>query len=78
MVADLEELGFVGRVPDPDDRRAKTIVLTPRGHQALAAGRQAFADIERRWVEEFGEERIAQLRETVEQLLDAERGALPA
>jgi DNA-binding MarR family transcriptional regulator len=78
VVADLEELGYVRRVPDPDDRRAKTIVLTPRGHQALAAGRQAFADIERRWVEEFGEERIAQLRETVEQLLDAERGALPA
>ena len=78
VVADLEALGYVRRVPDPADRRAKTIVLTPRGHQALAAGRQAFADIERRWTEQFGEERIEQLRETVELLLEAERGALPA
>src|SRR5215213_7676799 len=40
VVADLEELGYVERVPDPADRRAKTIVLTRRGRDALAAGRQ--------------------------------------
>jgi DNA-binding MarR family transcriptional regulator len=78
VVADLEALGYVRRMPDPADGRAKTIVLTPRGHEALAAGRQAFADIEQRWREEFGDERITQLRETVELLLEAERGALPA
>ena len=57
---------------------AKTIVLTRRGHDALAAGRRIFADIEQRWIEEFGEERIAQVRETAEMLVEYERGALPA
>src|SRR5215207_1188229 len=74
VVADLEALGYVERVPDPADGRAKTIVLTERGREALAAGRQVFADIERRWAEQFGEERIAQLRRTVELLIEYERG----
>ena len=78
VVADLETLGYVERVPDPADRRAKTIVLTRRGREALATGRRIFVDIEQRWIEEFGEERIAQLRETAEMLVDYERGALPA
>src|SRR3954454_8025360 len=78
VVADLEALGYVTRVPDPADGRAKTIALTPRGHEALAAGQQAFAEIEQRWIERFGEERIAQLRETAELLVEFERGALPA
>ena len=78
VVADLEALGYVTRVPDPADGRAKTIVLTQRGREALAAGRQIFANIEQRWIEEFGEERIAQLRETVELLIESERGAVPA
>src|SRR4051795_11056015 len=51
VVVDLERLGYVARVPDPDDRRAKTIVLTERGRAALAAGQQVFRDIEKRWGE---------------------------
>src|SRR5436190_3753832 len=78
VVADLEALGYVERVPDPVDGRAKRIILTNLGREAFAAGRRIFADIERRWVAEFGEERIAQLRETVGLLLEAERGAVPA
>jgi DNA-binding MarR family transcriptional regulator len=78
VVADLEALGYVDRIPDPADGRAKTIVLTPRGREALAAGRRVFEDIERRWRAEFGDERIGQLRETVELLLETERGAVPA
>jgi DNA-binding MarR family transcriptional regulator len=77
VVADLEALGYVERIPDPADGRAKTITLTDRGREALGAGRRAFTDIEQRWIEQFGEERIAALRETVELLIEAERGALP-
>jgi DNA-binding MarR family transcriptional regulator len=78
VVAELEQLGYVERVPDPEDGRAKTIRLTDSGRKAQAAGLRIFAEIEGRWTEEFGEERIAQLRETVEQLIAAERGAVPA
>ena len=33
-VAELQKLGYVERVPDPADRRAKIIQLTPHGREA--------------------------------------------
>ena len=67
-VANLEQLGFVERVPDPADGRAKIIKLTPHGGEALATGLEIFADIERRFAEEIGEERYAEFRETLLEL----------
>ena len=64
----LENLGYVERVPDPHDRRAKIIRLTDRGRQAHAAGLQIFADIERHWSARYGKQRIALLRELLEEL----------
>ena len=70
----LEELGYLERVPDPRDRRAKILRLTPRGLDAVAAGRRVFAEIEAEWAEELGEELIAGLREAAEQISAYERG----
>ncbi|GGZ46033.1 hypothetical protein GCM10011273_35850 [Asticcacaulis endophyticus] len=36
LVGDLESLGYVTVVPDPDDGRAKRVVLTPRGQAVWA------------------------------------------
>ena len=60
---DLEQLGYVERVPDPDDGRVKIIRLTERGREAQAMGRRLIDDIEREWAERYGEERIAALRD---------------
>ena len=47
MVADLEQLGYLERVPDPGDGRAKIIRLSARGWEAQAAAAdRIFADIE--------------------------------
>jgi DNA-binding MarR family transcriptional regulator len=72
-VAELEEIGYVERVPDPGDRRAKIIKLTPSGLEACLTGRRIFSEIEREWAEEFGEELIAKLREAAERISTAER-----
>ena len=64
-VADLERLGFVERVRDPADGRAKIIQLTAHGREALTASLEIFADIERRFSEEIGPERYAQFRQTL-------------
>jgi DNA-binding MarR family transcriptional regulator len=64
-VADLEHLGFVERVPDPADGRAKIIQLTSHGAEALEAAQEIFADIERRFAEEVGRQRYAEFRETL-------------
>ena len=64
-VADLERLGFIERVRDPADGRAKIIQLTPHGRQALTASQEIFDDIERRFTKEIGRERYAQFRQTL-------------
>src|SRR6187200_2763434 len=38
--SDLEARGYVERVPDPEDGRAKIIRLTERGREAQAIGRR--------------------------------------
>ncbi|HZA90531.1 MAG TPA: MarR family winged helix-turn-helix transcriptional regulator [Solirubrobacterales bacterium] len=69
VVDDLERMDYVERVPDPEDRRAKIIRLTERGWEAQGAGQRIFADIERGWAERFGEERVATLREVLEEIV---------
>jgi DNA-binding MarR family transcriptional regulator len=68
IVDDLAARGYVKRVPDPDDRRAKLICLTERGEEAQAYGLRLFAEVEKRWAERYGAERIAALRETLEEI----------
>jgi DNA-binding MarR family transcriptional regulator len=70
---ELERLGYAERVPDPTDKRAKIIKLTPSGVEACLTGRRIFAEIEREWAEELGEELIAGLREAAERIAAAER-----
>jgi DNA-binding MarR family transcriptional regulator len=72
IVDDLVERGYAQRIPDPDDKRAKLICLTARGEAAQAHGRKLFAKVEQRWAERYGAERIAALREMLEEVAAAE------
>jgi DNA-binding MarR family transcriptional regulator len=72
---ELERLGYAERVPDPTDRRAKIIKLTPSGVDACLAGRRIFVEIEREWAEQFGEELVASMREAAELIASSERDA---
>jgi DNA-binding MarR family transcriptional regulator len=67
-VAELERKGYLERVPDPEDGRAKIIKLTPRGIDAALTGRRLFKEIEDEWGERYGEERVASLRECAEEI----------
>lgn len=72
IVDDLAARGYVKRIPDPNDRRAKLICLTERGEEAQAFGRGLFGKVEKRWAERYGRERIAQLRELLEEIAATE------
>ena len=74
-VAELERKGYLERVPDPEDGRAKVIRLTPRGVDATLTGRRLFKEIEDEWAERYGEERVASLRECVEEIAAGYRRA---
>jgi DNA-binding MarR family transcriptional regulator len=68
VVADLERLGYVERAPDPEDGRAKMIRLTKLGAEAQRTALGIFADIERAWAERYGAERVAAMRELLEEM----------
>src|SRR3954447_1581565 len=78
VVADLEELGYLERAPDPSDGRAKIVRLTDRGIAGVQTAERLFADIERRWGEQVGARNMASLRQTLESVIELERSALPA
>ena len=72
MVDDLVGLGYVERIPDPADRRAKLIRLTEKGAKAQGVGFGLFAELEERWAERYGVERMEALRELLEEIAAAE------
>ncbi|HZU60395.1 MAG TPA: MarR family winged helix-turn-helix transcriptional regulator [Solirubrobacteraceae bacterium] len=76
VTSDLEQLGYVERVPDPSDGRAKIIRLTPQGREAYLVGRQLIDDLEREWAERYGEERLSALRDALEAVTAERLGAL--
>ena len=78
VTSDLEQRGYVERVPDPSDGRAKIIRLTERGRAAQALGVGLIDEIEREWAERFGAERVAALREALEAITGERLGAVPA
>jgi DNA-binding MarR family transcriptional regulator len=68
-VEELERLGYIERRPDPADRRAQLVFLTPRGQSvrpvAIAAGRR----VEARWAELTSPEQIETLRQALQEVL---------
>jgi DNA-binding MarR family transcriptional regulator len=72
-VDELERLGYVERIPDPSDRRAKLIRPTKHGLAYVEAARDALADIEREWVSAVGVDTLKQLRDALRDLRSVER-----
>jgi DNA-binding MarR family transcriptional regulator len=68
LVDRLERAGYVRRVPDPTDRRARLVQMAERGEQIVALARTVEAQVESEWTAYLGEEAAAQLRWALERL----------
>jgi DNA-binding MarR family transcriptional regulator len=71
LVAHLERHGYVERVPDPTDRRAKLVRATARGEEIYALAREFVVDMEAEWTARLGERKIGMLRKLLKELNDA-------
>lgn len=71
LVSDLVAKGYVDRVPDPTDGRAKLIVWDDRGERAHRATMQAFARIETELAATVGRDRFEALRGELARLVGA-------
>jgi DNA-binding MarR family transcriptional regulator len=69
VVATLERDGYVQRVTDPGDARAKLICLTTRGRVALRTMRDSALATEEAWRQQLGADRLAEFRATLLALL---------
>jgi DNA-binding MarR family transcriptional regulator len=72
VVDDLTALGYVERIPDPADRRAKLISLTAKGEEAQRVGYGLFAKLESRWSDRYGSERLEAMRTLLEEIAATE------
>lgn len=62
FVADLAEGGFVVVEPDPADRRARLVSLTPAGREAAAWARETLQSVEDLWAERLSARDVAVLK----------------
>ena len=70
LVAHLERHGYVERVPDPGDRRAKLVRATARGREVYAIAREVIAEIESEWTALLGANKMRRLRDLLQELND--------
>ena len=62
LVDQLEAAGYVRRVPDPTDARARLVRITERGIEAGRLAATVVAEVEAEWTAHHGVRRMQQLR----------------
>ena len=62
LVQYLVDRGYLTRSPDPEDRRARLLVLTDRGHACTRAAQQAAVETVERWEQRIPARQRADLR----------------
>jgi DNA-binding MarR family transcriptional regulator len=71
LVAHLEAHGYVERVPDPSDRRAKLVRTTARGRDVFSVVREFLAEVDARLAARLGEAKVRRLRALLQDLNEA-------
>jgi DNA-binding MarR family transcriptional regulator len=68
LVDQLEKAGYVERVPDPSDGRARLVRVAPRGRKAVRASARVVAAVEKEWEEHLGSDGARTLRRLLVEL----------
>jgi DNA-binding MarR family transcriptional regulator len=79
LVDDMVSAGYATRAPHPDDARSRTVALTPRGRELLAAVEDVYRELEAGWADTLGESPLDELRASLDTVVRAAHGGtLPA
>ena len=71
FVDELQELGYVERRPDPDDRRAKRIHLTRKGKRSNQVEWKVISEVESTLETLLGKKRLRELRKSLADIRDS-------
>lgn len=78
LVIYLERRGYVERLPDPHDGRAKIVVLTEAGLQFIEAGVERVWEVEDALAERMGgQERLEELADSLEAVMGLSAKRIP-
>lgn len=73
LTQSLQDIGLVDIGPDPEDRRAKRVCLTPRGREAYDVMIRFSNAAEARYAKAMGKQQMAQLRALLVRLNEVAR-----
>ena len=73
LVDEVERMGFVERVQDPDDGRAKIVRFTPAGHVLMKAGTNVGTSVQQEYSALIGEKKMQRLHDLLEELYQSIR-----
>jgi DNA-binding MarR family transcriptional regulator len=65
LVDQLERTGYVERVPDPADARARLVTISPKGVAAQEEARRAEVAVVKSWEEHLGPRRMRELERSL-------------
>jgi DNA-binding MarR family transcriptional regulator len=65
LIEQLEATGYVERVPDPADRRARLVRLTARADRVVTAANTEVERVLAEWAEHVGADRLRQVHDTL-------------
>jgi DNA-binding MarR family transcriptional regulator len=68
LVDQLERAGYVQRVPDPADARARLVRIAERGREAIPIAAAVVTDVEAEWTGHLGKRGMAHLRDALTRL----------
>jgi DNA-binding MarR family transcriptional regulator len=78
IVDQLERAGYVQRVPDPTDARARLVTLTAKGHELIEISIPVVRAIETAWEAHLGAQRTRELRRSLAALREITDPYAPA
>jgi DNA-binding MarR family transcriptional regulator len=70
LVDQLVKAGYVERVPDPTDARARLVRVAARGARAIPVAAAVVAEVEAQWTAHLGADRTILLRDILTDLRD--------
>lgn len=70
LVDEVESLGYVERIPDPTDRRAKLVRFTAKGCELMKSATRVGDSIQRRYTDIIGDKKMDRLRLLLDELYD--------
>ena len=74
LVDSLESDGYVQRVADEHDARARRVELTKKGHRVLEVVEEIYEELEGRWARIAGRRQVESMRAELTRILRAQNG----